>query len=219
MTSFDEEFYLKGLEQRKPILGPEYMEKNLAAADQLETSPMPVRAAVNKLEAELALTVTPNRSIVVPIVSKERLEEILRIRTVLEGMMAEISANKISKDELKSLESLHNKVCDCIKEKKLKDFLSHNKKFHFAIYHAAKMPTSMTIVENMWLRNAPMFNFLLTDEKTNPYLNRDSTFDPVKDHFNVLVALQNGDGPAARIAIQTDIRKSFKYLKSIDSFN
>ena len=35
---------------------------------------MPVPAAVNKLEADEALTVKPNRSIVVPMVSKELLE-------------------------------------------------------------------------------------------------------------------------------------------------
>ena len=35
---------------------------------------MPVPAAVNKLEADQALTAKPNRSIVVPMVSKELLE-------------------------------------------------------------------------------------------------------------------------------------------------
>ena len=33
MTTFDEDLFLKGLEQRKSTLGAEYVEKNLAAAD------------------------------------------------------------------------------------------------------------------------------------------------------------------------------------------
>ena len=33
MASFDEDLFLKGLEQRKATLGADYVEKNLAAAD------------------------------------------------------------------------------------------------------------------------------------------------------------------------------------------
>jgi len=33
MSSFDEDLFLKGLEQRKATLGSEYVERNLAAAD------------------------------------------------------------------------------------------------------------------------------------------------------------------------------------------
>ena len=33
--AFDEDLFLKGLEQRKATLGAEYVEKNLAAADDL----------------------------------------------------------------------------------------------------------------------------------------------------------------------------------------
>jgi 4-carboxymuconolactone decarboxylase len=33
MSTFDEDLFLKGLEQRKATLGSEYVEKNLAAAD------------------------------------------------------------------------------------------------------------------------------------------------------------------------------------------
>ena len=35
MSLFDEDFFLKGLEQRKASLGAEYVETNLAAADEL----------------------------------------------------------------------------------------------------------------------------------------------------------------------------------------
>jgi 4-carboxymuconolactone decarboxylase len=34
MSLFDEDLFLKGLERRKGTLGPEYVEKNLAAADE-----------------------------------------------------------------------------------------------------------------------------------------------------------------------------------------
>ncbi len=33
MSAFDEDLFLKGLEQRKATLGASYVEKNLAAAD------------------------------------------------------------------------------------------------------------------------------------------------------------------------------------------
>ena len=47
-------------------------------ADAFGTSPMPVRAALSRLVAEQAFVVRPNRSMIVPLLSAERLDEIRR---------------------------------------------------------------------------------------------------------------------------------------------
>ena len=43
MSTFDEDLFLKGLEQRKATLGAEYVEGNLAAADDF---PRPLQEAM-----------------------------------------------------------------------------------------------------------------------------------------------------------------------------
>src|SRR5262245_16086529 len=59
------------------------------------TSLMPVREAVQRLAAEGALEVLPNRAIRVPLMTKGRVDEILRVRLTLEGMAVEEAAKRI----------------------------------------------------------------------------------------------------------------------------
>jgi DNA-binding GntR family transcriptional regulator len=61
-------------------------------ADVLGVSVMPVREAVAKLVAEGALVVTRNQSIAIPIITKERLQEITQVRIEVEGYAAEQAA-------------------------------------------------------------------------------------------------------------------------------
>src|SRR5689334_12044490 len=58
-----------------------------ALATELGTSVMPVREALRRLVAERALELLPNRSVMLPVMTPERFEEIARIRIALEGMM------------------------------------------------------------------------------------------------------------------------------------
>jgi DNA-binding GntR family transcriptional regulator len=66
----------------------------------LGTSSMPVRDAVSRLAAEKALEVRPNRWILVPSLSRERLEEITSIRCVLEGFAAGVAAEYATDSEI-----------------------------------------------------------------------------------------------------------------------
>src|ERR1044072_9457936 len=52
-------------------------------------SPMPVREALRRLVAEHVLVLLPNRSVSLPVITRERFREITRIRTSLEGLAAE----------------------------------------------------------------------------------------------------------------------------------
>src|SRR5262245_61459269 len=58
-------------------------------AHRLGTSAMPVREAVSRLIAERALVLLPNRSVIVPRMSRARFIELSETRQMLEGMMTE----------------------------------------------------------------------------------------------------------------------------------
>ena len=54
-------------------------------AETLKTSLMPVREAVNRLIAERAFESLPNRKVIVPYLSEEKLTELMYWRKVLES--------------------------------------------------------------------------------------------------------------------------------------
>ncbi|MFK5143368.1 GntR family transcriptional regulator, partial [Klebsiella pneumoniae] len=61
-------------------------------AMRLGVSMQPVRHAVDRLVADQALEVLPNRAVRVPIMTTARLEEITRIRIAIEGFAVEEAA-------------------------------------------------------------------------------------------------------------------------------
>jgi DNA-binding GntR family transcriptional regulator len=76
-----------------------------ALAEAFGTSPMPIREALRKLVAEQALMLLPNRTVIVPVITTERVDEFRRIRIALEGMVTEEAARRITPAEV---ERLHN---------------------------------------------------------------------------------------------------------------
>src|SRR6266568_178134 len=58
-------------------------------AARLGTSAMPVREAVSRLIAERALVMLPNRSVIIPRMSRARFNELTKTRQILEGHVTE----------------------------------------------------------------------------------------------------------------------------------
>ena len=67
------------------------------------TSPMPVRAALQRLVAEGALEGEAQRSLRVPAMTRERFEQLLPVRINLEGLAVELAAARITATELANL--------------------------------------------------------------------------------------------------------------------
>lgn len=191
-----------------------------ALAKAFGTSAMPVREAVRQLVAEQALVVNPNRSVIVPLLSAERLDELRRIRTALEGMLAEEAADKISLAAVDKLENLHEEMCAAVAAGDIKRYLPRNQEFHFTIYAAANLPTALRMVESMWLQIGPVLNFLLTkdarSQRTGGSEKGTSIFE--RHHLHAVQALRRRDGPAARQAIADDINDHADYFLSLEHF-
>jgi len=54
-------------------------------ADRLKTSTMPVREALGRLVSEQALEALPNRSVRVPLITRQRLDDLERARILIEA--------------------------------------------------------------------------------------------------------------------------------------
>ena len=54
-------------------------------AETLQTSTMPVREALGRLVSEQALEALPNRTVRVPVITRERLDDLARARCLIEG--------------------------------------------------------------------------------------------------------------------------------------
>jgi DNA-binding GntR family transcriptional regulator len=191
-----------------------------ALAKAFGTSAMPVREAVRHLVAEQALVVNPNRSVIVPLLTAERLDELRRIRTALEGMLAEEAADKISSVALEKLGILHDEMCAAVVAGDIKRYLPRNQEFHFTIYAAASLPTALRMVESMWLQIGPVLNFLLREDARAQRSGSSEKGNSisVRHHLEAVQALCRKDGPAVRQAIADDINDHADYFLSLEHF-
>ena len=73
-------------------------------AKQMGVSRTPVREAIRELAAEGFVKISPNQGVIVSIASIEDTQEVLQIRSVLEGLAARLATKVINGEEIKELE-------------------------------------------------------------------------------------------------------------------
>jgi DNA-binding GntR family transcriptional regulator len=182
-----------------------------ALADAFGTSAMPVREALRRLVAEQALEILPNRSVIVPRMTRARLEDLRRVRVAIEGMAAEQAAAHITAEELDKLQALLDEMRAKVKEGGAHGYLSQNQDFHFTIYAAARSAVLLPIIESLWLQIGPVLTVISADLKL-------SAIFAEKHHTKALTALRRGNGASARAAIAGDISEAADYLLKLADF-
>ena len=174
-----------------------------ALAASLGTSAMPVRDALRRLITERALEGLPNRSISVPVLSNEQLDEIYKIRIALESLAAAEAAAKITRKQIDDLRKIERNARAAFDKSDSKRFADLNWRFHFAIYDASNMPQLVGTIETFWLRVGPLLR------KHQPRLHTEIV---TLDHGKVIDALEASDANAARDSIATVLSHTWQSL-------
>jgi len=165
-------------------------------AHRLGTSAMPVREAVSRLIAERALILLPNRSVIVPRMSRARFIELTETRQILEGMMAEAACARATPALLRQLSEINEAMKRCVSVDDFHGALTQNMAFHFTLYRAAGKQVVLPLIEMLWLQAGPFLALSLTMPGVRW---------TARHHQSVLAALRASLGPSARRAVEADI--------------
>jgi DNA-binding GntR family transcriptional regulator len=176
--------------------------RELAAA--LNVSPMPVREAVRRLAAEGALEMLPNRRIRVPVVTKARFRELLRIRIAVEGLAVEEAARHIRMDDVDRMEALNREFAAEMQRRQADGvkLFRINKDIHFLLYEAAGMPMLVPVIEALWLQIGPVLHLSLRMRANANARGR----NPAPNwHKRMILGLRKRDAAAARRGLVGDM--------------
>lgn len=202
---------------RKGILKPGQRIMEIKLAEELGVSRTPVREAIRKLELEGYVVMMPRRGTYVADMSIRDINEIFEIRTALESLSNGLAAEHITEDELEHLQRLLVVIGGYIKEYEdgpdreaaMDKIVKTDIEFHDLLYHAARNNRLVGIISN--LRDQ------LTRFRTlsMSYPGRlEATLD---EHREIVEAIANGDGRAARKAAEHHMENSEKtLLKAMD---
>ena len=92
-------------------------------AERLGTSIMPVREAVSRLAAEQALELQPNRAIVVPELSRREIDELWRIRCLIESDAAAIAAEVATGEEVDRMAEITDGMWQALRRRDVHTFV------------------------------------------------------------------------------------------------
>jgi DNA-binding GntR family transcriptional regulator len=181
-------------------------------AEALGVSVMPVREAVQRLTAEQALELLPNRTLRVPFMTVSQFREITSIRKNLEGLAAATAAKSLSKEDTQQIVMWHESF---IREMKNDvpdgaQLIHLNKELHFAIYRGAAMPVMMQLIEALWLRIGPILNY---DMRSGPI--RVNQRVALTHHASMVDAILRRDIINARKSLEADIQSAADFIISV----
>lgn len=171
-------------------------------ADQLGTSVMPVREALQKLVAEQALHLQPNRSVCVPVLSLEKFIDICDTRLIVEGAAAGTAATSAEKGDVARMMAIAEEAEAAFVAEDASLALRKNREFHFSVYAAARHETLLQIIEMLWVRIGP---YMLAHLKAQ-IARSESSEKPKGTHRRIVQAIRTKHAAQAQAAMSADIQ-------------
>jgi DNA-binding GntR family transcriptional regulator len=179
-------------------------------AEKLQTSTMPVREALARLVSEQALEALPNRSVRVPVINRERLEDLARARTLIEGQIVALALPNLTAADFARLRQLAGECeaafrSDDSERARITSELNHA--FHYYVYRAARSPVLIPIIESLWLQSGPYVQaaaILHQEQRDLPGAHH---------HWALIDAMERGDEKGAIKALTDDITRSFNLVR------
>jgi DNA-binding GntR family transcriptional regulator len=179
-------------------------------AEKLQTSTMPVREALARLVSEQALEALPNRSVRVPVITREKLEDLARARVLIEGQVTALAMSRLRAEDLRRLREL-TLECEATFKVRSEDNIRRatelNHAFHDYIYRASGSQVLIPMIESLWLQSGPYVHAaaFLHDEIRDPA--------GTHHHWELIEALEGDDRDGAIAALTRDITRAFDLLR------
>ena len=134
---------------RRGVLKPGERLMEIQLAEELGVSRTPVREAIRKLELEGYVIMMPRRGTYVASMSIRDINEIFEIRTALESLSNGLAAERITDEELESLQRLLVMIGGYVEEGNMDKIVETDIEFHDLLYRAARNSRLVGIISHV----------------------------------------------------------------------
>jgi DNA-binding GntR family transcriptional regulator len=159
-------------------------------AEEMGVSRTPVREAIRKLELEGLVVMLPRKGAYVAGLSLKDITDVFEIRGALEGLAAELAAERITDEELEGLERYLVKITEESETGNLTKVVETDTDFHSLIYSASRNQRLSQIINNL---REQIQRFRTTSLS---YPGRMKV--AVEEHRKIVEAISSRDGELAR---------------------
>lgn len=170
-----------------------------ALQTQLGYSPTPIREALRMLQADGLVTDTPHQGMTVTSHEPEELDEVYRLREVIEPLAAEFAARRRTDQHVADLTSIYDALVEAAHEGQESAAAELNARFHATIVQAS----GSRLVEDMYSRLSVVLPL------TGLWLNSRATLSN-REHKKILRAIAAGDAEAASAAMRQHVDRGHR---------
>jgi DNA-binding GntR family transcriptional regulator len=177
-----------------------------ALASELGVSHVPLREAIQRLEAEGFLAVHPRRGAFVMPLSIEDISEIFELRAMLEGRALRASIPALTSEQLQIVRetcAAADRVTDLVRYGEL------NVQFHRSLYAGAGRPRLQAMIETLW-GNAARYSMLLRFK--GDHFERSQS-----EHWDLVEAAVTGDVERACTTLKDHIAAASRKIVELMS--
>lgn len=182
--------------------GKRLMEIQLA--QKMGVSRTPIREAIRQLELEGLVIMEPRRGAYVAGLSMEDVTNVLEIRGALEGLAASLAAQRATKEEVEELSHIVERFSAYAKESNIQGLIEQDVAFHDIIYKSTGNERLLQLISSL---REQVQRFRVA------YISQfDNASDLLKEHQQILQAIQDKDGEKARKIAEDHIKNAENYM-------
>ncbi|PKM81529.1 MAG: hypothetical protein CVU89_08510 [Firmicutes bacterium HGW-Firmicutes-14] len=183
------------------VSGQKLLEDDICG--ELGVSKTPVRQALSWLEKDGLVNGAKGYTKEVATLTVKEAIEIYTVRSVLEGLAARLMTQSPKREEvLVSLERIYIEASEAIEKKDIKFVLQKDRELHDLILHASGNKLVQELMQNLRYK-------VMLIQVDNLYPG-DSLRSSIKEHRELLDALNKADGDAAELAMKKHICRIIK---------
>lgn len=176
--------------------------------EMLGASVMPAREAMNRLIAEGALELRPNRSVIVPLLSRHEFDELTDLRCHIEGLVASQAVDHVEAGHIARLREIDRGMRAAGRRGDADAYLDGNVQFHFTIYRLGASPFLLSIIEKLWVRVGPLIRSCF---------NETGFSDSSRHHASIIESLAAREAGELRQAIVADLTVAAQTIRAVQA--
>jgi DNA-binding GntR family transcriptional regulator len=183
-------------------------------AKRFECSEIPIREAMNQLEAEKLIEFKPHTGAIVSTISLKDIQEIFELRVELEGLAIRLAAEVLNQEKLKELREILDRSIIAFNQKEYERFEELNIEFHLKIYAKSNNHLLYRTIKDLWSN---------TNRYPSLFKENDSHIQQsIQEHEEIFKALLNKDGMLAEnwmIKHKARAGKEILRVKQLEFYN
>ena len=182
--------------------GERLIESDLAK--EFKASRGPIREALRQLESEAFTTFVRNKGFTVSKLSVKEVDEIYNLRSILESYAARLTAEKATREHVRYLRNLNEKLREAAKNLEFLDWLRNNDLFHdFIIDHSG----NTNLVRILRILRRRVYRYKYISIRIPGHLE-----SYLEQHGGVLKGCEKNDGAMAEKYMRMHIEKINRVL-------